>query len=227
MREPEFVHTFGVMGSGKTLAAIQREMTLDRRKFLYVITKPDIDTRGGATIETRFGDVSRPIDFFTPIPDGELIELTIQALQRKRDDHPELADRKNRALIIDEVNFLSIEQVAAARQLVDKYEVSVYTHGIPTDFTGKPFIGELAARTYADKEKIIKLTADCYGVKDDGACDNNAEFNARLVNGSYVFEGNEVAINEEGEEKDESQTITTYRSLCQKCFVLAQLESQQ
>lgn len=223
MRQPEFIHTYGVMGSGKTLMAIQREMTLERRNYIYAITKPSDDWRAGQTIRTRFGEVSRPIDFITG-KNESLAEHTLRVLGTKEREMGIGNAATNLALVIDEVNFMSPEQVAEADTLVNDYGISIYTFGIATDFLGQSFPGEQAARRFADKS--IELQADCYGWKDDGDCGNDASYNARLVNGVYVFTGNQVAINEEGEATTQD-TITTYRSLCRACYGLAQLESQQ
>ena len=223
MRQPEFIHTYGVMGSGKTMAAIQRQMTLARRRYVYAITKPSEDWRGGQTITTRFGEVSRPIDFITSKDDG-LVERTMQTLAAKERLLEVGSAATNLALIIDEVNFMSPAQVAEANTLVNDYGVNVYTFGISTDFLGNPFPGEQAARTFADR--TLELQADCYGWRDDGDCSNDASYNARLVNGVYVFQGDQVAINEEGEET-RKEAVTIYRSLCRACYEIARLESQR
>lgn len=220
MRKPEFIHTYGVMGSGKTLMAIQRAMTLDRRKYTYAITKSSVDTKAGQAIQTRFGEVSRPIDFVTH-PDDNLVELALDTLQRKQQNLGTVAH--NLALIIDEVNFMSREQVFQAETLVDQHGVSVYTFGIGTDFLGEQFEGAAYARALADRS--IELSADCYGLHDDGECNNNATYNARLVNGVYTFSGNKVAIDEETTTTPAQESITTYRSLCHVCYNLARVES--
>lgn len=221
MRKPEFVHTFGVMGSGKTLMAIQRAMTLDRRRSAYAITKSSVDTKAGQAIQTRFGEVSRPVDFITH-PDDDLVELALDALHRKRQQLGEAA--RGLALIIDEVNFMSSAQIYQAEELVNQHGVSVYTFGIGTDFLGEPFEGAAYARALADHS--IELTADCYGLLDDGECNNNATYNARLVNGVYTFSGDKVAIDEESADTSTQENITTYRSLCHVCYNLARIEAE-
>lgn len=224
MRQPEFIHTFGVMGSGKTLMAIQREMTLSRRKFIYAITKPSIDTRAGQQIMTRFGEVSRDIDFVTH-PNDSLVEKTLLALKEKEQRVHMGGVARNLALIIDEVNFMTEAQVYEADRLVNEHGVNVYSFGIATDFLGKPFVGEQIARALADQS--VELEADCYGWQDDGDCNNRASYNARLIDDQYVFHGDQVAINEEGEQAPQHEHLTTYRSLCRACYNLAKLESQQ
>jgi len=223
MRQPEFIHTYGVMGSGKTMAAIQREMTLSRRNYVYAITKPSEDWRGGQSIRTRFGEVSRPIDFITG-KDDSLSERALAVFAAKEQLRDMGSTATDLALIIDEVNFMTTEQVAEADTLVNDHGVNVYTFGIATDFLGKPFPGEQVARSLADKS--IELQADCYGWQDDGDCNNDASYNARLVNGLYVFHGDQVAINEEGE-KTAKEAVTIYRSLCRACYEIAKLESQR
>jgi thymidine kinase len=212
------------MGSGKTLMAIQREMTLNRRKFIYAITKSSTDTRAGQQIQTRFGEVSRDIDFVTH-PDDSLVELTLRTLKEK-EQHMQIGGVARRlGLIIDEVNFMTETQVHEADQLVNEHGVNVYTFGIATDFLGNPFTGEQVARALADRS--IELEADCYGWQDDGDCNNRASYNARLIGESYVFRGDQVAINEEGDKLSGHEPTTTYRSLCRTCYNLAKLESQQ
>jgi thymidine kinase len=220
MRKPEFIHTYGVMGSGKTLMAIQRAMTLDRRKYAYAITKSSVDTKAGQAIQTRFGEVSRPVDFVTH-PDDNLVELTLNALARKQRGLGVSA--QNLALVIDEVNFMSREQVFQAEALVDQHGVSVYTFGIGTDFLGRQFEGAAYARALADRS--IELSADCYGLHDDGECSNDATYNARLVNDVYTFSGEQVAIDEESALRPVQESVTTYRSLCHVCYNLARAEA--
>src|SRR5690625_7729270 len=78
---------------------------------------------------------------------------------------------------------------------------SVICFGLRTDFRTQAFPG--AARLMELADNVEKLPTMC-------RCGSQAEFNCRVVDGRFVFEGEQVAID---------GAHVTYESLCGPCFM--------
>lgn len=81
------------------------------------------------------------------------------------------------------------------------YNIPVICFGLRTDLNTKGFEGSTRLLEIAHSIEEMKTICDC-GAK--------AIFNARMVNGEFVFDGEQVAIDGENE--------VTYESLCAKCY---------
>ena len=79
-------------------------------------------------------------------------------------------------------------------------DIPVICYGLKTDFQGNLFPGSAALLRYADT--IDELISIC-------SCGKKARFNARKIDGEYVFDGEQVVIG-----ADES-----YDPLCGKCYL--------
>ena len=102
------------------------------------------------------------------------------------------------AVLVDEAQFLTEEQVWQLANLADQLGIPVMCFGLRTDFQGKLFPGSAALLAIADNLKEIKTI--CW-------CGRKATMVARLDgNGRIVEEGEQVVIG--GNE--------TYVSLCRK-----------
>ena len=101
------------------------------------------------------------------------------------------------AILIDEAQFLTEKQVKELSDITVILDIPVICFGLRTDFKGNLFPGSEALFRYANS--LEELTTVCI-------CGKKALHNARLVNGRYVNDGDQVAI----DEKDN----VTYISLC-------------
>lgn len=109
------------------------------------------------------------------------------------------------AVLVDEAQFLSEEQVWQLAKVVDEIRIPVMCFGLRTDFQGKLFPGSQALLALADNLKEIKTI--CW-------CGRKATMVARMdTDGNIVEEGDQVVIG--GEE--------TYVSLCRKHWTQRQL----
>lgn len=109
------------------------------------------------------------------------------------------------AVLVDEAQFLSEEQVWQLAKVVDEIRIPVMCFGLRTDFQGKLFPGSQALLALADNLKEIKTI--CW-------CGRKATMVARMdADGNIVEEGDQVVIG--GEE--------TYVSLCRKHWTQRQL----
>jgi thymidine kinase len=103
-------------------------------------------------------------------------------------------------LLIDEAQFLTRDQVDQALEIAVLDDVPVIAFGIRTDFLTNGFPGSL---------RLLEIAHSLEELKTICRCGKKAMFNARKVNGEFVFNGDQVAI--DGEE-------ITYESLCPSCY---------
>ena len=101
------------------------------------------------------------------------------------------------AVLVDEAQFLKEKQVKELSDIAVILDIPVVCFGLKTDFKGNLFEGSKALFEHANIYE--ELTTVCI-------CGKKALYNARLVNGKYVKDGSQVAI--DGENK------ITYISLC-------------
>ena len=100
-------------------------------------------------------------------------------------------------LLIDEAQFLTPDQVDDLLRIVVLDGVPVLAYGIRTDFQTHAFPGS---------RRLLELKTIC-------RCGRKALFNARLVGGRFVFDGDQVAIDELTTDR------VTYESMCAECYL--------
>ena len=93
------------------------------------------------------------------------------------------------------------EQIKELWKIAKLKNKPVITYGLKTDFRGELFEGTKAVLELADE--LEELATIC-------KCGKKAKFNARLINGKYVHEGDVVAID---------GIDAKYEPLCGKCFI--------
>ena len=184
---------YGAMNSGKSDTLIKTAYNYTERGLNVVTLKPSIDTKGGQTITAR-GGATRIVDILVA-PETNIRDA-IKAWQ------DEQGLEKIASILIDESQFLAEAQVDQLLQLAKLDGISVIAYGLRADFRTKLFPGSTRLLEIADN--IEKLPTMC-------RCGNQAEFNTRKVDGEFVFEGDQVAIDGEGD--------VTYESLCGVCYL--------
>jgi len=182
---------FGAMNSGKSTAVLQAAHNYEERSQQVLLAKPAIDSKGDRAIVSRLG-VTRNVDFLVE-PKHNLRTLFLEHANGK-----EIA-----CLLLDESQFLTREQVDQALEIAVIENVPVLAYGIRTDFLTNGFPGSL---------RLMEVAHSLEELKTICRCGRKAMFNTRIVNGKFVFEGEQVAI--------EGDTVT-YESLCPKCYLKA------
>jgi thymidine kinase len=184
----------GAMNSGKSTALLQAAYNYEERGQGVLLAKPAVDTKGDMAILSRLG-VDRKVDFLvTP-------ELNLRKEFQKRSTlHREKTGKRVACLLLDESQFLTREQVDQALEIAVLDDVPVLAYGIRTDFLTNGFPGSL---------RLLEIAHSLEELKTICRCGKKAMFNARKVNDSFVFDGDQVAI--DGEE-------VTYESLCASCY---------
>ena len=199
---------YGAMNSGKSTALLQAAYNYEERGQRVLLAKPAIDTKEADHVSSRLG-MSREVDFLIG-PDADVRALFAEHRERARAAASEalLPESEGPAdvacLLIDEAQFLTREQVDDLLRIVVLDGVPVLAYGIRTDFQTQAFPGS---------RRLMELAHSLEELKTICRCGRKAIFNARLVGGRFVFDGDQVAI-------DELTTArVTYESMCAECYL--------
>lgn len=183
------------MNSGKSTALLQAAHNYEERDQHVLLAKPAIDIKGEKAITSRLG-VDREVDFLiTPE-----LNLRDEFAQRSK-SFKEQSGNKIACLLIDEAQFLTREQVDQALEIAVIDDVPVLAYGIRTDFLTNGFPGSL---------RLLEIAHSLEELKTICRCGRKALFNARKLDGKFVFDGEQVAID---------GVHVTYESLCPSCYL--------
>lgn len=188
---------YGAMNSGKSTSLLQAAYNYEERGQHVLLAKPAIDTKGVSQIDSRLG-MTREVDFLIGADDDA------RALFAERNRGRDIA-----CLLIDEAQFLTAEQVDDLFRIAVEDGIPVLAYGIRNDFLTHAFPG--SARLLAIAHSLEELKTIC-------RCGRKAVFNGRVIGGRFVFDGDQVAI-DEGADGSAAPEITTYESLCGSCYL--------
>ncbi len=202
---------YGAMNSGKSTSLLQAAYNYEERGQHVLLAKPEIDTKGADQIDSRLG-VKRTVDFLIT-PDADLRVLFAEHRARVRAQAEDALIPESAAtgaapdvacLLIDEAQFLTPTQVEDLLRIVVLDRVPVLAYGIRTDFQTQAFPGS---------RRLLELAHSLEELKTICRCGRKAIFNARLVGGRFVFDGDQVAIDELSPDR------VTYESMCAECYL--------
>ena len=176
----KLIFRYGAMGSSKTANALMVRYNYYERDKKVVLLKPRCEDRDGAkVIKSRIG-LEEPCEFAEDF------------LENYIGEHYD-------CIIVDEVQFLAPEIIDRLSDLVDTYGITVICYGLRTDFQSHLFPGA---------QRLMELADDIEQIRTICWCGKRAHFNARLLNGEMVTEGEQVQLG--GNE--------SYISLCRKHY---------
>lgn len=178
---------YGTMSSGKTIDLIQTAYKYNSKGMKAIILKPSKDTKGNQKIVSRIG-LEKEVDILL----GENQSIFEYSSLLKNIT----------CLLVDEAQFLNEIQVLELAVLTRELNIPVICYGLKSDFQGQMFPGSKALFVFADQYEKLRAVCATKG------CINNANFNARKINGQYVYEGPQVLIGADDE----------YDPLCSECF---------
>ena len=184
-------YRYGAMNSGKSTALMQVAFNYEERGMRVYILKPSIDTKGGECLLSRLG-VSRPVDRAVT-PDMDVFELVKQEAAR--------GDKPLACVLTDESQFFTPQQAEQLFMVTVKLNIPVIAYGLRTDFSMQGFPGST---------RLLELAHAIEEMKTICTCGRKATCNGRKVNGEFVFEGDQVAIDQENN--------VEYQSLCAQCY---------
>ena len=183
---------FGAMNSGKSTALLQAAYNYAERGQRVLLAKPSADTKGDREIVSRLG-VTRIADF-TIGPSDDLLQLF--SAERAA------VGAEVACLLVDEAQFLTPAQVDDLLRIAVVQDVPVLAYGIRTDFRTSAFPGS---------RRLLEVAHTLEELKTICRCGRKAIFNARRIGDRYVFDGAQVAIDEEDD--------VTYEALCGACYL--------
>lgn len=223
---------YSPMNAGKSSNLLQVAHNYNERGMNVLLMKPSLDTKGDDRVVARGMKDSRKVDYLVT-PSMNIYDLVVEYLKKNNKEYTDNSflierikkiesdpkkidamynvindylvnqgydnrfDKILSAILIDEAQFLTEKQVKELSDITVILDIPVICFGLRTDFKGNLFPGSEALFRYANS--LEELTTVC-------VCGKKALHNARLVNGKYVSDGDQVAI----DEKDD----VTYISLC-------------
>jgi thymidine kinase len=191
---------YGAMNSGKSTALLQAAYNYEERGQQVLLAKPEIDSKGQAAIVSRLG-VSRLVDFTIGPEEDVLAAFMVRRERVIRDTGRDVA-----CLLLDEVQFLDEQQIDDLLRIAIDEDVPVLAYGIRTDFQTVAFPGS---------RRLLEIAHSLEELKTICRCGRKAIFNARTVDGEFVFDGDQVAI----DATSTQQGDVTYESLCGACYL--------
>lgn len=181
---------YGAMNSGKSTHLMQVAYNYEERGMKVVIVKPKVDNKGGNTLVSRLG-VNRKVDLLISENDNVLNII-----------HSNLKEGKNiDCILVDEVQFMKSEQIDQLFEIAVRMNIPTICYGLRTDFKMNGFDGST---------RLLLLAHSIEEMKTICACGKKAIFNGRKINNRFVFEGEQIAIDE--------QDNVEYESLCGECY---------
>ena len=178
---------YGAMGSSKTAQALITKYNYEENDMKVWLIKPSADTRDGAQIlRSRIG-LAAAVEVMAP--DMDIYEKFRETRMGNCD-----------AVICDECQFLTEDQIDQLRAIVNECNVPVMCFGLRTDFLTRLFPGSRRLMELADCIEEIKTMCDC---------GSKATVNARISDGYIVTEGAQVVLG--GND--------SYIAMCHKCYI--------
>lgn len=182
---------YGAMNSGKSTMLLQSAHNYEERGMRTVIIKPLIDTKGADSVVSRLG-VSRKVDYLLAADDS--IQSVVNSdIEKNGSLH---------CIFVDECQFLTVSQAEELFWTAVSMDIPVICYGLRTDFLTNGF---------AASSRLLELAHSIEELKTICRCGKKAMFNARKINGIFVFEGEQVAIDNENN--------VEYESLCPVCYL--------
>ena len=181
---------YGAMNSGKSTNLMQVAYNYEERGMRVVLIKPSTDKKGGDKLVSRLG-VERKVDLL--IND----EQNIYEEVKKWEDNKYKID----CILVDEVHFLKSHQIDELFEIAVCLDIPVICYGLRTDFKMQGFEGST---------RLLLLAHSIEELKTICKCGRKAVLNGRKINGKFVFEGEQVAI--------DNVDNVEYESLCGHCY---------
>lgn len=176
---------YGAMGCSKTANMLMVAFNYEEKGLKPLVLKPQMENRDGQKlIKSRIG-LSRECEFVEYYFNGSRFSEDV---------------KKYDCIIVDEVQFCTVEQVQGFRNVVDQLKIPVICYGLKDDFLLNPFPASERLCVLADR--IEELKTVCW-------CGEGATCNARIdANGNIVRKGKQIELG--GNDR--------YISLCRKHY---------
>ena len=181
---------YGAMNCGKSTNLLQVAYNYEERGMNVIIIKPKTDTKGINNVISRLG-ITRQVDIIVEEEDN-IYDSIKEFLSQNNNLH---------CILVDEVQFLKYYHINQLFQVAVKLNIPTICYGLRTDFLMNGFEGS---------NRLLLLAHSIEELKTICKCGKKALLNGRKVNGIFVFEGEQVAIDNEHD--------VQYESLCPRCY---------
>ena len=181
---------YGAMNCGKSTALMQVMHNYTERGMQAIIIKPYTDTKGGDQVVSRLG-ITKQVDVIVKKEENVIEEVMVW---RERTGNID-------CILVDEAQFFTKGQIDQFFEIAVKQDIPVICYGLRTDFLMKGFEGS---------ERLLLLAHSLEELKTICRCGRKAILNGRKINGEFVFEGEQVAI--------DGENHVEYESLCADCY---------
>lgn len=184
----KLIFKYATMNSGKTLDLIIRAYNYVETNQKIIIMKPKVDSKGDTRIVSRTG-LDRDVNILIDKEDS-ILDLLKGRLEGVK------------ALLIDEAQFLSKEQIDELFEISKIFDIDVICYGLRLNFKMESFEGS---------RRLLEIAESLEEYKTLCECGNSARYVGRKVNDEYVLEGEEVVI--------DGTANVEYVPLCGKCYL--------
>ena len=181
------------MNSGKSTALIQVAYNYEERGMTVLVAKPSVDTKDDAVL-SRLG-AKRAVDIHVT-PGYRMFEEFTQVLTKSREAGVDVS-----CLLVDEAQFLTTGQVNGLFKIAVLLNVPVIAFGIRNDFQTNSFEGS---------QRLLEIAHSLEEMKTICRCGRKAIFNGRKIDGKFIRDGSQVAIDGDS---------VKYESLCGACYL--------
>lgn len=186
-------YRWSAMNSGKSTALIQVAYNYEERGMTVLVAKPSVDTKDDAVL-SRLG-AKRAVNIHVT-PGYQMFEEFTQVLLRSREAGVDVS-----CLLVDEAQFLTTSQVNGLFKIAVLLNVPVIAFGIRNDFQTNSFEGS---------RRLLEIAHALEEMKTICRCGRKAIFNGRKIDGKFIRDGSQVAIDGDA---------VTYESLCGACYL--------
>ena len=169
----QLYYIYSTMNAGKSIELIKVAYNYEERGKNVLTLVPSVDDRYGVGLITSRIGVQR--EALIVKDETNILELYLRENEKRKID----------CVLIDECQFLKKHHVQELVEIVDSCEVPVLAYGLKNDFRNELFEGSYYMLIYADKIEEIKTI--CW-------CGRKATMVARVVDGQFVKQGEQVVI---------------------------------
>ena len=174
------------MAAAKSAHLLMTGYNLEDHEWTVFYMKSNVDTRDPGVITSRAGLQHKCIVFDDTLDQFEIISNYC---------------RERTAILIDECQFLTEEQVESLCSIADDFNVLVICYGLRTDSTTRLFPGSRRLFELADEFEEIK--SSCY-------CGHKTLFNAKVDSNGNIIKTASDQIDIGGDDK--------YVAVCRSCY---------
>ncbi len=177
---------YGAMNSGKSTSLLQAAFNYEERGQRIIIAKPTVDTKSQKVLSRL--SVTADVNWDV-LPETKISDLLAAETEPVH------------CILVDEAQFLNPQQVDELFYIAVMKNIPVLAYGIRNDFAAKSFPGSM---------RLLEISHSLEELKTICRCGRKAIFNGRKINGQFVREGSQVAI--DGQDAE-------YESLCGTCYI--------